>query len=229
MIDESNYIVFFGGAGVSTESGIKDFRSEDGLYKMKFKYPAELMLSSRMFYNNTEEFYNFYKIYMNSLSAKPNITHNYLKKLEDTGKLKTIITQNINGLHQKAGSKNVDEIHGSIYKNYCIKCNREYTAEYVFNSIGIPRCECGEIIKPNVVLYGEILPNIAYSNAEYNICKADMLIIAGTSLTVQPAAGLVNLFNGKHLVIINKETTPYDNKAELVINDSLKNVFSKLK
>jgi len=229
MIDESNYIVFFGGAGVSTESGIKDFRSEDGLYKMKFKYPAEEMLSSRMFYKHPDDFYDFYKTYMNSLNIEPNTTHKYLKKLEDKGKLKAIITQNIDGLHQKAGSKNVYEIHGTTFKNHCIECNMEYDAEYVFNSSGIPHCTCGGIIKPDVTLYGEMLPKEAFQNAEYNIYKADMLIVAGTSLTVEPAASMVNLFNGKYLVIINNDKTPYDNMANLVIHDKLKNIFSKLK
>ena len=229
MIDESNNIVFFGGAGVSTESGIKDFRSEDGLYKMKFKYPAEIMLSNGMFYSNTEEFYKFYKTYMNSLNAKPNITHNYLKKLEDQGKLKAIVTQNIDGLHQKAGSNNVYEIHGTINKNHCLKCGKEYNAEYVFKTKDIPKCSCGGLIKPNVVLYGEMLPEDALEKAQYCIYNADMLIVAGTSLTVEPAASLVKLFQGKHLVIINKDTTPYDDFAELVIHDNLKNIFSKLK
>lgn len=229
MIDESNNIVFFGGAGVSTESGIKDFRSEDGLYKMKFKYPAEMMLSSSMFYNKPEEFFDFYKTYMNSLNAEPNITHKYLEQLEDQGKLKAIVTQNIDGLHQKAGSKNVYEIHGTILKNHCLKCNKEYDADYVFNTKNIPKCTCGGIIKPDVVLYGEMLPEDAFSRAQYYIYNADMLIVAGTSLTVEPAASMIRLFNGKHLVIINKDITSYDSIAELVINDSLKNIFSKLK
>lgn len=227
MINECNNIVFLGGAGVSTESGIKDFRSKDGLYNMKFKYPCEVMLSSNMFYNHTEDFYDFYKTYMNCLDAKPNITHFYLKKLEDKTKLKAIVTQNIDGLHQKAGSKNVLEIHGTIYKNRCLKCNKEFDANYVFNSIKIPKCSCGGTIKPDVVLYGEMLPE-SYLKAQNYIYNADMLIVAGTSLTVNPAAGLVNLFNGKYLVIINKEKTAYDNKANLVINNSLKDVFSKL-
>lgn len=229
MIDESNYIVFFGGAGVSTESGIKDFRSEDGLYKMTFNYPAEVMLSSNTFYRHTEDFFDFYKTYFNCLNAKPNTTHKFLKKLEDKGKLKAIVTQNIDGLHQKAGSKNVYEIHGTILKNHCIKCHKEYDAEDVFNAKDIPHCTCGGIIKPDVVLYGEMLPNDAFSNAQYNIYKADMLIVAGTSLTVEPAASMVNLFNGKYLVIINKDGTPYDKLANLVIHDKLKNVFTKLK
>ena len=228
MISESNNIVFFSGAGVSTDSGIKDFRSENGLYNMKAKYPVEYMLSSDMFYNHTEEFYDFYKNNLNCLNVEPNITYYYLKKLEDVGKLKAIVTQNIDGLHIKAGNKNVYEIHGTIYENHCIKCNKSYSAEYVFNSNGIPRCtKCNGIIKPNVILYGEMLPE-CYNEALESIKKADMLIVAGTSLTVQPASSLINYFNGKHLVIINNTKTPCDDRADLVINDNLSNVFSKL-
>ena len=228
MISESNNIVFFSGAGVSTDSGIKDFRSENGLYNMKAKYPVEYMLSSDMFYNHTEEFYDFYKSNLNCLNVKPNITYYYLKKLEDVGKLRVIVTQNIDGLHIKAGNKNVYEIHGTIYENHCIKCNKSYSAEYVFNSNGIPRCtKCNSIIKPNVILYGEILPE-CYTEALESIKKADMLIVAGTSLTVQPASSLINYFNGKYLVIINNTKTPCDDRADLVINDNLSNVFSKL-
>lgn len=225
MIDECNNIVFFGGAGVSTESGIKDFRGKDGIYKENPEY----MLSSTCFYKETEKFYRFYKDKMNCLSAKPNITHKYLKKLEDSGKLKAIVTQNIDGLHTKAGNKNVYEIHGTIMKNYCIKCNKEYSAEYVFESIGIPKCSCGGIIKPDVVLYGEMLPEYEYSNSIQSISNADMLIVAGTSLLVEPASSLVRLFNGKYLIILNRDSTPYDYLADLVIHDNLKNIFSKLK
>lgn len=228
MIDESDNIVFFGGAGVSTESGIKDFRSKDGLYSMKFKYPAEEMLSSKMFFNHPDDFYEFYKTYMNTLDYEPNITHKYLKKLEDSSKLKAIITQNIDGLHQKAGSKNVLEIHGTTYTNHCLECGKEYDDKYVFNSEGIPRCTCGGLIKPDVVLYGEMLPECFLDSQRY-ITKADMLIVAGTSLTVEPAASLVSLFQGKYLVIINRDNTPYDDIANLVIHDNLSSVFSKLK
>ena len=228
MIDESDNIVFFGGAGVSTESGIKDFRSKDGLYNTKSKYPAEYMLSSGMYHQNKDDFFEFYKSNLNCLNAKPNITHKYLKKLEDKGKLKAIITQNIDGLHQKAGSTNVYEIHGTIHRNHCRSCNKEFSGDFVFNSSGIPKCNCGGIIKPDVVLYGEMLPE-SFEQAQYYIYKADMLIVAGTSLTVEPASGLVNLFNGKYLVIINNTKTSYDDKANLVINDYLKNVFGKLK
>lgn len=228
IIDSSNNIVFFGGAGVSTESGIRDFRSTDGLYNQKFDKKPEYYLSSRCFYNDTNEFYNFYKNQMNCLNIKPNITHKYLTKLEKQGKLKAIITQNIDGLHEKAGSQNILNIHGTIYKNYCTKCNKEYSAEYVFNSKDIPTCKCGGIIKPDVVLYGEMLPE-SFSLAQSYIYKSETLIVAGTSLTVEPAASLVKLFKGKNLVIINKDKTPYDDIATLVINDKLGNIFSKLK
>lgn len=230
MIDESNNIVCFTGAGVSTDSGLKDFRSKDGLYsqKNKYNYPPEYLLSSDCFYNNTYEFFEYYKNNLNSLNIEPNITHKYLKHLEDINKLKAIITQNIDGLHTKAGSKNVYEIHGTTYKNHCTKCNKEYDASYVFNSKDIPYCTCKGIIKPDVVLYGEMLPEDAYYNSIKAIENADMLLVLGSSLTVYPASGLVDLFNGKYLVITNKDKTPYDNKASLVINDSLKSVFEKL-
>ena len=229
MINESDNIVFFGGAGVSTDSGIKDFRSKDGLYnqQQEQEQTPEYLLSIGCFYREQERFFEFYKNNLNSLDIKPNVTHNYLKKLEDMGKLKAIVTQNIDGLHQKAGSSNIYEIHGSIYENYCLKCNKSYSAEYVFNSKGIPKCECGETIKPNVILYGEMLPE-TYAQAQYYIYKADMLIVAGTSLTVQPASSLINLFNGRYLVIINNDETSYDDKANLTIHENLKDIFSKL-
>ena len=229
MIDGANNIVFFGGAGVSTDSGIKDFRSKDGLYNEKYKYPPEFMLSRDRFNNLTEDFYDFYKNKMNCLDIEPNITHKYLKELEDVGKLKAIITQNIDGLHQKAGNKVIYELHGTIYKNNCMICNKEYGAEYIFSSPNIPKCSCGGIIKPSVVLYGEPLPNDIYMGAVDAISKADMLIVAGTSLTVEPASSLVRLFRGKSLVIINNDKTSYDNNANLVINDNLGRVFGKLK
>ena len=227
IIDNSNNIVFFGGAGVSTESGIPDFRSKDGLYNQKYDYPPELILSHTFFFNNTEEFYRFYKDKMNSLKYEPNITHNKLKELEDNGKLKCIITQNIDGLHTKAGSKNVLEIHGTVYKNHCIKCNKEYDAEYVFNSNGIPKCECGGIIKPDVVLYEEPLTQ-AFEEAIKYIEKCDTLIVGGTSLTVYPAASLIRYFRGKNLILINKDKTPYDDMATLVINKKLGEVFKEI-
>ena len=229
IIDKANNIVFFGGAGVSTESGIPDFRSKDGLYHMKYKYPPEEILSHSFFMDNPEEFYKFYKDKMNSLNVKPNISHEFLAKLEKAGKLRAIITQNIDGLHTKAGSKNVLELHGTIYKNHCIKCNKEYSAEYVFNSEGVPYCECGGIIKPDVVLYEEALNDFTMMQAINYIKQADVLIVAGTSLTVYPASGLIRYFRGKHLVIINRDTTDYDNMAELVIHEKLGDVFGKLK
>lgn len=228
MINECNNIVFFGGAGVSTESGIKDFRSKDGLYNESYKYPPEYMLSSSCFYNHTQEFYKYYVSKMNALNYEPNITHKYLTKLEQKGKLKAIITQNIDGLHQKAGSKNVLELHGSIYKNYCTKCNKFYDALYIFNSKKGLKCKCGGIIKPNVVLYGENLDSNVFNEAIKAISHAEMLIVAGTSLTVEPASSMIDLFNGKYLVIINKTPTPKDYKANLVINKNLKDVFNEL-
>lgn len=227
IIDKSNNIVFFGGAGVSTESGIPDFRSKDGLYNEKYDYPPEVILSHTFFYNNTDYFYKFYKDKMNSLNAKPNITHIKLKELEEKGKLKCIITQNIDGLHNKAESKNVLEIHGSIYRNYCTKCNKFYSAEYVFKSNGIPKCNCGGIIKPDVVLYEEPL-NESFEEAIYYISKCDTLIVAGTSLTVYPAASLIRYFKGKNLILINKDSTSYDKLATLVFNQNMSDIFKEL-
>lgn len=229
IINESKKIVFFSGAGISTLSGIKDFRSKDGLYNMKYKYPPEMILSSGFFYTNTEEFYKFYKDKLNCLNVEPNIVHKYFAKLEKDGKLSAIVTQNIDGLHTKAGNKKVYELHGTIYKNHCIKCNKSYDAEYVFNSKGVPKCKCGGIIKPDVVLYGEMLPEYDFEEASYAIIHADTLIVAGSSLTVYPASGMINLFNGKNLVIINRDPTDFDYKATLLINDEFQNVFDKLK
>ena len=228
LINKSNNIVFFGGAGVSTESGIPDFRSKDGLYNQKYKYPPEQILSYSFFINKTEEFYKFYREKMNSLKYNPNITHFKLVQLEKTGKLKAIITQNIDGLHQKAGSKNVLELHGSILKNYCMKCGKFYEAEKIFNSSEIPICECGGIIKPDVVLYEESLDGEILNKSIQAIIKADLMIVAGTSLTVSPANTLLNFFRGENLVLINKDITPYDKKANLVINEALGKVFEKL-
>ena len=228
-IEESNNIVFFGGAGVSTESGIPDFRSKDGLYNQKYKYPPEEILSHHFFMSHTDEFYKFYKEKMNSLKYEPNITHKNLAKLEKEGKLKAVITQNIDGLHQKAGSKNVYELHGSVLRNYCMQCHKFYDANYVFESKEIPKCSCGGIIKPDVVLYEEGLDNETVDNAIFAIQNADMLIVAGTSLTVYPASGLLHYFRGKNLVLINRDSTPYDNRADLVIHESLGKVFSKIK
>lgn len=227
-INESSNIVFFGGAGVSTESGIPDFRSKDGLYNMKYDYPPEEILSHFFFMNNTKEFYRFYKDKMNSLKYEPNITHIKLAELEKQGKLKAVVTQNIDGLHQKAGSKNVYELHGSVLRNYCMSCKKFYDAEYVFNSKDIPKCECGGIIKPDVVLYEEGLDDETVENAITAIANADMLIIGGTSLTVYPASGLINYYRGNKLVLINRDETNFDRRANLVINDSLGKVFNSI-
>ena len=228
MYDESDYVVFFGGAGVSTESGIPDFRSADGLYNMHYSVPPEVILSHSYFMSHPEEFYRFYRDKMLNPDVKPNIAHLKLAEMEQKGKLKAVITQNIDGLHQKAGSKVVYELHGSVLRNYCMNCHKFYDAEYVFNSNGIPRCSCGGIIKPDVVLYEEGLDEETIENSTAAIQKADLLIVAGTSLTVQPASGLINFFRGRNLVLINRDSTPYDNKANLVINDSLGKVFSNL-
>lgn len=228
-IDESSNIVFFGGAGVSTESGIKDFRSKDGLYNMKYKYPPEEILSHTFFMNHTEDFYEFYRDKMNCLEAKPNICHTYLANLERSGKLKWIVTQNIDGLHEKAGSVNIFNLHGTIYKNYCTKCSKFYDEKHIFSSNGIPKCECGGIIKPDVVLYEEPLDDNVIDGTIRAISSCNLLIVAGTSLTVYPASSFVRFFQGKHLVIINNDTTSYDEMADLVIHEKIGNVFSKLK
>lgn len=228
IIDESENIVFFGGAGVSTESGISDFRSKDGLYNLKYKYPPEEILSHSFFINNTKEFFEFYRDKMNSLKYEPNITHIKLSELEKKGKLKAVITQNIDGLHQKAGSNVVYELHGSVLRNYCMKCKKAYDAKYVFNSKDIPLCDCGGIIKPDVVLYGEMLDDNIVSKSVDAIKRADMLIIGGTSLTVYPASSLIYYFKGEKLVLINRDSTQMDSMADLVINDSLGNVFKHI-
>ena len=228
LVNDSNNIVFFGGAGVSTESGIPDFRSKDGLYNQKYDYPPEEILSHTFFINYTDEFFKFYKDKMNSLKYKPNITHIKLAELEKKGKLKAIVTQNIDGLHQKAGAKNVFELHGSVLRNYCIKCHKFYDAEYVFNSNGIPKCTCGGIIKPDVVLYEEGLNEETLNKSIIAINKADLLIVAGTSLTVYPASGLIDYFKGRNLVLINRDVTPFDNRADLVIHEALGKVFKEI-
>ena len=228
LVNESNNIVFFGGAGVSTESGISDFRSKDGLYNQKYDYPPEEILSHTFFVKHTEEFYKFYKDKMNSLKYEPNITHIKLAQLESKGKLKAIITQNIDGLHQKAGAENVYELHGSVLRNYCMKCKKFYDAKYVFSSKGIPICTCGGIIKPDVVLYEEGLDENTLEKSIISIINADLLIVAGTSLTVYPASGLINYFRGKNLVLINRDATPFDNRANLVINETLGRVFKEI-
>lgn len=227
-IKDSSNIVFFGGAGVSTASGIKDFRSTNGLYHEKYKYPPEEILSHTFFINNQEEFYKFYREKLNCLNAKPNICHTYLTTLEKTGKLKAIITQNIDGLHQKAGSKNILELHGSIYQNYCTSCHKFYPPEKIFNEKKIPICTCGNLIKPNVVLYEEPLNEETITKSIEAIKRSDLLLVVGTSLTVYPASSFIRFFQGKHLVIINNDITPMNNLADLIINQDIKEVFSKL-
>lgn len=227
-VNESNRIVFFGGAGVSTESGIPDFRSVDGLYSQKYDYPPETILSGGFFYSHTEEFYRFYRDKMLCLDARPNAAHLKLAEMEQKGKLTAIITQNIDGLHQKAGSKNVFELHGSVLRNYCIKCRKSFTAEYILHSEGIPRCDCGGTIKPDVVLYSEQLDQNVLNGAIRALEDADMLIIGGTSLVVYPAAGLIDFFHGKHLAIINMSPTAADKSAELVIEGKIGEVMSRI-
>lgn len=230
IIDTSDNIVFFGGAGVSTESGIPDFRSESGIFNSLKKYgdTPENLVSHSYYMDHTEEFFDYYKENLIFRDAEPNPAHIALAKLGKAGKLKAVITQNIDGLHQKAGSKEVLELHGSIHRNYCQICGKEYGLDYILDSNGIPRCECGGIIKPDVVLYEEPLNNAVLSFAIDYIQNADTLIIGGTSLVVYPAAGLINYFSGDNLVLINKSETPYDNAASLVINDAIGEVFSKI-
>ena len=228
LIDKSNKIVFFGGAGVSTESGIPDFRSQDGLYNQKYKYPPEEIISHTFFVHKTEEFYEFYKDRMLYLDAKPNITHKALAKLEEKGKLLAIVTQNIDGLHQLAGSKKVYELHGSVLRNYCTKCRKFYDVNFIKNSVGVPKCSCGGVVKPDVVLYEEGLDEDVIVGSIKAIENADLLIIAGTSLVVQPAASLINYYRGKDIVLINKSETFADNRASLCFHDSLGSVFEKL-
>ena len=229
MIDESNYIVFFGGAGVSTESNIPDFRSADGLYHEKYVYPPEQIVSHTFFVRKTELFYDFYKEKMMYLEAKPNAAHLKLSELEAAGKLKAVITQNIDGLHQLAGSKNVLELHGSIHRNYCQKCGRFYDASYVKQANGIPRCTCGGIIKPDVVLYEEGLDQDIIRKTIQAIARADMLIIGGTSLVVYPAAGFIDYFRGNKLVVINKSETAKDVGADLYMNEPIGEVLRNIK
>lgn len=227
-ITESDNIVFFGGAGVSTESGIPDFRSVDGLYHLKYNYPPEEILSHSFFIGNTEAFYTFYKDKMIYEDANPNITHLKLAKMESQGKLKAVVTQNIDGLHQKAGSKNVLELHGSVLRNYCMKCHLFYAIDKIKEAKSIPMCECGGIIKPDVVLYEESLDDIIVSKAIHAITKADVIIIGGSSLSVYPASGLLRYYTGNKMVLINKSITPYDREADLLIQTGLGEVFSKI-
>lgn len=227
-VQESKRIVFFGGAGVSTESGIPDFRSVDGLYNQKFDYPPETIISHSFFLKNPEYFFRFYREKMLPLGFSPNITHKKLAQWEEAGKLTAVITQNIDGLHQKAGSHRVLELHGSVLRNYCMKCHKSYSAEYVKNSQGICRCDCGGIIKPDVVLYEESLDPQVLEKSIYAIAQCDLLIVGGTSLTVYPAAGLLRYYPGHRLVLINRDETPYDNQADLVLHESLGKVFEQL-
>ena len=220
-IDESDNIVFFGGAGVSTESGIPDFRSVDGLYNQKYDYPPETILSHNFFVQRTDEFYKFYRDKMLCTDALPNKAHKALAKLEAIGKCRAVITQNIDGLHQAAGSKEVLELHGTVHRNYCMKCGKPYPMSFIKETDGVPRCECGGIIKPDVVLYEEGLDNNTLTKAVNYISNADMLIIAGTSLVVYPAAGLVDYYRGHKLVLINKSETSRDYAADLVIHDAV--------
>ncbi len=228
LIDNSNRIVFFGGAGVSTESGIPDFRSVDGLYNQKYDYPPEEILSHTFFERNTEEFYRFYRDKMLCLDKKPNKAHLKLAELEKAGKLSAVVTQNIDGLHQAAGSKRVYELHGSVLRNYCRRCRKFYTAEYIKESAGVPKCECGGVIKPDVVLYEEGLDDSVVSGALNAIMQADLLIIAGTSLTVYPAAGFIRYFRGDKIVLINRDSTPFDSQADLVFHDKVGELLDKI-
>ena len=226
-IEASDNIVFFGGAGVSTESGIPDFRSTDGLYHQKFEYPPETILSHTFFYQHTEYFYRFYREKMLPLEAEPNAAHRALAALERAGKLRAIVTQNIDGLHQKAGSKNVYELHGSIWRNYCTKCGKSYSAEFIRDSGGVPHCACGGLIKPDVVLYEEGLDEKTIKGAVHAIAEADVLIVGGTSLTVYPAAGLIRYYGGNRLVLINRDETPYDGYANLIFREPIGQVLGQ--
>lgn len=221
MIDRAGRIVFFGGAGVSTESGIPDFRSADGLYSQKYKYPPEEIVSRDFFMRNTEEFYRFYRDRMIFPQAKPNAAHLKLAELERAGKLSAVVTQNIDGLHTAAGSRRVIELHGSVHRNHCMTCGKSYGLDFVMGCEGVPRCECGGIVKPDVVLYGENLDDNDINSAINEISRADLLIIGGTSLAVYPAAGLIRFFNGERVVVINKSPISADRNADLVINGSI--------
>lgn len=228
IVDESDNIVFFGGAGVSTESGIPDFRSVDGLYNQKYKYPPETIISHSFYRRNPEEFYRFYKDKMLFPEAKPNKAHMKLAELEAAGKLKAVITQNIDGLHQMAGSRRVIELHGSVHRNYCERCHKFYDLRYVIDALGVPKCSCGGTIKPDVVLYEEGLNNQDIEDVIHYISEADTLIIGGTSLVVYPAAGLIRYFRGRHLVVINMSPTQSDREADLLITDKIGSVLDQI-
>ncbi|MDO5558779.1 MAG: NAD-dependent protein deacylase [Oscillospiraceae bacterium] len=228
-IDSSGSTVFFGGAGVSTESGIPDFRSTDGLYSMKYRYPPEQIISHEFFFAKTAEFYEFYRDKLIAPQAKPNMAHIKLAQLEKAGRLDSVITQNIDGLHQLAGSRNVFELHGCVNRNYCLDCGKLYDSQYIMNSGGVPHCECGGLIKPDVVLYNEGLDDSIVENSVKAISNAELLIVGGTSLVVYPAAGLLRYFKGKKLVIINKSQTQLDSRCDLVICEPIGDVFSKIR
>ena len=228
VIEESDNIVFFGGAGVSTESGIPDFRSVDGLYNQKYKFPPETILSHSFFMTKPKDFYDFYRDKMICTQAKPNKAHIALARLEQQGKLKAVVTQNIDGLHQSAGSKKVFELHGSVLRNYCMKCHKFYDISIITETEGIPKCKCGGIIKPDVVLYDEGLDDKTVTGAVKAIAKADVLIIGGTSLNVYPAAGFLNYFSGSRIVLLNKGVTPFDSKADIVIRDPIGQVLGEV-
>ena len=227
-VKESNRIVFFGGAGVSTESGIPDFRSVDGLYSQKFEYPPETIISHSFYLRNPAYFFRFYREKMLPLGFEPNVTHQVLARWEQEGKLLAVVTQNIDGLHQKAGSKRVYELHGSVLRNYCTVCGKFHSAEFVKEAAGIPRCSCGGIVKPDVVLYEEQLDGDTIEKSVAAIAQADLLIVAGTSLTVYPAAGLIDYYRGNRLVLINRDATAYDSRANLTLHRNLGEVFGQL-
>ena len=227
-IEQAHRAVFFGGAGVSTESGIPDFRSVDGLYHQKFDYPPETIISRSFFDRRPEDFFKFYREKMLPLGFEPNVTHRVLARLEQEGHLAAVVTQNIDGLHQKAGSRRVFELHGSVLRNHCMRCGRAYPATFIRDCPGVPRCDCGGIVKPDVVLYEEPLDEKTLTGAVTMISRADLLIVGGTSLTVYPAAGLLRYYGGDRLVLINRDETPYDNEASLVLHESLGKVFSQL-
>ena len=228
IISDSDRIVFFGGAGVSTESGIPDFRSVDGLYNQQYDYPPETILSHTFFTRKPEEFFRFYRNKMLFPDAQPNAAHRKLAQWEAEGRLSAVVTQNIDGLHQKAGSKTVYELHGSVLRNYCMRCRRFYSLEDIMNTTGVPRCECGGIIKPDVVLYEESLDDETVAGACQAIEQADMLIIGGTSLSVYPAAGFIDLYRGHKLVLVNMSPTPRDSRADLIIREPIGRVFAEL-
>ena len=227
-IKSSNNIIFLGGAGVSTESGIPDFRGDNGLYKQKRDIPVETILSHDFLFSHPKEFYEFFRQFNKNSEVKPNITHYRLAELEKEGKVKAIITQNIDNLHQLAGSKNVYQLHGNAHRYYCVKCHKKYSYEDIMSQDGVPYCSCGGFIRPDVVMYGESLSNFLLREAIYLISSCDMLIVGGTSLTVYPAASLVDFYQGDKLVLINAQATPYDHRANLLIKDSLGKVFSKI-